>query len=283
MDKRVLVTGATGFTGRHLVDLLRCHTAGEIIRSGRKSGDGIVRMNLADQHEVRQVIGSIRPTEIFHCAGAFTNVWELDLSANVEWTRNLLETVRILDPACRVLLIGSASEYGNPFAGAVTEATQLRPVTIYGLTKAMQTVLMEYLFRNSGMDIVMARTFNLFGQGCSPNLFPGRVAEQIERVQQGLQAKIVLRSLVSRRDYLHVNDAVRAYARIMNHGRTGEVYNVGSGVPMKMLDLLQKLLLETGLTMNDVTSHPDDQTESNVPEVYADITKLSALPRFVTV
>lgn len=276
----MLVTGATGFTGQHLVDLLCCHTAGEIIRAGRKSGDGIVSMNLADQHEVRRVIESVRPTEIFHCAGAFTNVWELDFSANVEWTRNLLETVRIINPDCRVLLIGSAAEYGNPPSGAVTETTLLRPVTIYGMTKAIQTVLMEYFCRNSGMDIVMARTFNLFGQGCSPNLFPGRVAEQIERVQQGLQAKIELRSLVSRRDYLDVKDAVCAYARIMNHGKTGEVYNVGSGVPMKMFDLLQRLLLGSGLTMNKVTSHPDDQTESSLPEVYADITKLSALPRF---
>ena len=278
MNTCTLVTGAAGFTGRHLVGFLRGQAGGKVIATGREAGDGIMGLDLSDPEEVRQAIGRIRPSRIFHCAGRFTNVWESDFPANVGWTRHVLEAVREHDPACRVLLIGSAAEYGTPPEGPVAESAPLHPVTIYGVTKAMQTMLMGYYHRSAGIDVVMARTFNLFGPGCSPTLFPGRVAAQIERVRQGAQVKIELRSLSSRRDFLPVEDAVRAYARIMDHGRSGEVYHVGSGSPVTMRKLLQRLLLGSGLTMDDVTTGADDPTKSNVPEIYADLTKLNALP-----
>lgn len=278
MTRSTLVTGAAGFTGRHLAGYLRQLADGDVIAAGREAGDGLVRLDLSDAGHVRHVLEQVRPARIFHCAGKFTNDWGSDFPANVGWTRNLLEAARALDPACRVLLIGSAAEYGNPPAGPVAESAPLQPVTAYGLSKAMQTMLMEYFCRTAGMDLVMARTFNLFGPGCSPSLFPGRVAGQIERVRLGLQAKIELRSLAARRDYLHVSDAVRAYVRIMDHGRRGEVYNVGSGAPVAMGDLLQRMLLESGLTFADVNTAPDDETKANVPEIYADLRKLDALP-----
>lgn len=277
MRGSTLVTGATGFIGRHLVDFLRRHSEGEIICGSRTAGNGAVRLDLSDPDEIHHAIGQIEPTRVFHCAGAFTNQWESDFPANVEWTRSLLESVRVLAPTCRVLLIGSAAEYGHPPPGAVAETAPLRPVSVYGITKAMQTMLMEYFHRSSGMDIVMARTFNLFGPGCPSNLFPGRVAEQIERIQRGMQDKIELCSLTSRRDYLHVSDAVRSYARIMEHGKPGEIYNVGSGAPVKMLDLLKKILREAGFPMAAVTSSAKHHSKTNVPEIYADIRKLNAL------
>jgi GDP-4-dehydro-6-deoxy-D-mannose reductase len=278
MKETTLVTGAHGFTGRHLTGFLRRCTEREIIEAGRDSGDAAGSFDLADRKNVHDLLARIRPSRIFHCAGSFTNAWESDFRANVESTRILLETVRLLELRCRVLLIGSAAEYGNAPEGPVAETAPLQPVSIYGMTKVMQTMLMEFFHRNFGMDIVMARTFNLFGTGCSPLLFPGRVAEQIERVRQGVQGKIQVRSLAPRRDYLHVNDAVRAYARIMEHGQTGEVYNVGSGTPVEMNDLMQDLLRESGLTMNDVESSLcDDAAITNVPVIYADIQKLSAL------
>ncbi len=278
MKTCTLVTGAAGFTGRHLVGFLRGQNEGKVIAAGREAGDGIMGLDLADADQVRQAISRLRPSRIFHCAGRFTNVWESDFPANVGWTRHVLEAVREHDPACRVLLIGSAAEYGTPPEGPVAETAPLHPVTIYGVTKAMQTMLMGYYHRSAGMDVVMARTFNLFGPGCSPNLFPGRVAEQIERVRQGLQARIELHSLSSRRDYLPVGDAVRAYARIMDHGRSGEVYHVGSGFPVTMSKLLEQLLSDSGLTMADVTTSADAPTKTNVPEIYADLSKLNALP-----
>jgi GDP-4-dehydro-6-deoxy-D-mannose reductase len=181
-----------------------------------------------------------------------------------------------------VFLIGSAAEYGNVPDGPVAETASLRPVSIYGITKAMQTMLMEFYVRNYGLDIVMARTFNLFGDGCSPLLFPGRVCDQIARVRQGLQKKIQVRSLEASRDFLHVSEAVRAYVRIMEYGKTGEVYNVGSGRAVKMTEMMENLLMPECLSIKDVEiSSEDVHAKSNVRCIYADTSKLDSLPKLL--
>lgn len=279
MNGVTLVTGANGFTGRHLVTMLQGRAGWEVAATSRRSGTGTQSCDLTDNEQVRELIETLQPSQIIHCAGSFDNVWETDFLMNVESTRHLLDAIRLRNPGCRVLLIGSAAEYGNTTAGAIAETAPLNPVTIYGMTKAMQSMLMDFYVRSSGMDIVMARTFNLYGAGCSPALFPGRVNEQIELVRNGLQKTIRVRSLEARRDYLPIGEAIEAYVRILEHGRSGEVYNVGSGTPVKMSNLLQQLLQPAGLSMSDVEVVPDGEgTKAGVPDSFADIQKLRQLP-----
>ena len=273
------MAGAAGFTGRHLCGLLRDRGGCDVVAAGR--GQGIVECDFSDPSMVGALLEKVQPTGIFHCIGSFTNSWETDLHSNVTTTRTLLDSVGALASQCRVLLIGSAAEYGFAPAGPVPETCPLRPASIYGLTKVMQTMLMDFFVRNHGMDIVMARTFNLFGDGCSPSLLPGRVSQQIERVRQGLQSTIQVRSLASHRDYLHVGNAVKDYVRIMEHGCRGEVYNVGSGTGVAMTSLVQELLDPSGLTMKNVEILPEDEgVKPNVPLICADTAKLRSLPAF---
>ncbi len=276
---RFLVSGGAGFTGRHLCSLLRDRGGCDVVAAGR--GPGIVECDFSDTGMVGALLEEVLPTGIFHCIGSFTNSWGTDLHSNVTTTRALLDSLRASGIECRVLLIGSAAEYGFAPDGPVPETCPLRPASIYGLTKVMQTMLMDYFVRNHGMDIVMARTFNLFGAGCSPLLLPGRVSQQIERVRQGLQSTIQVRSLASHRDYLPVSDAVKDYVRIMEHGCRGEVYNVGSGTKVAMTTLVQDLLEASGLTMKNVEILPEDEgVKPNVPLIYADTAKLRALLAF---
>lgn len=274
---RFLVAGAAGFTGRHLCGLLRERGGCDVVAAGR--GPGIVDCDFSDPNMVGGLLKKVLPTGIFHCIGSFTNSWETDFHSNVTTTRSLLDSLRALGIECRVLLVGSAAEYGFAPGGPVSETCPLRPASIYGLTKVMQSVLMDYYVRNHGVDIVMARTFNLFGPGCPPSLFPGRVSQQIERVRQGLQETIRVRSLASLRDYLHVSDAVKAYVRIMEHGKRGEVYNVGSGSGVVLSDLMQDLLVPSGLSMSHVEILPgDEDAKPDIPAICADTAKLDALP-----
>lgn len=250
-----------------------------MVAAGR--GQGIVECDFSDPEMVGALLEKVQPTGIFHCIGSFTNSWGTDLHSNVTTTRTLLDSINASGIECRVLLIGSAAEYGFAPEGPVPETCPLRPASIYGFTKVMQSMLMDFFVRNHGMDIVMARTFNLFGAGCSPLLLPGRVCQQIERVRQGLQTTIQVRSLASQRDYLHVSTAVRDYVRIMEHGCRGEVYNVGSGTGVAMTTLVQDLLEPSGLTMKDVEILTEDEgVKPNVPLIYADTTKLRSLPAF---
>ena len=281
MRHRYLVTGADGFTGRILCQILREEMDAAVVGVDHKAGAGIQEYDLSDQASVAGLLKEVRPTRIFHCAGSFCNSWDIDFQTNVVITRYILESVILHCLTPRVLLIGSAAEYGNVPLGGVMESAPLLPVSVYGMTKVMQTTLMDFYTRNHGMDLVMARAFNLYGEGCSPLLLPGRVLEQAKRVQEGLQTKIKVRSLASSRDYLPVRSGAMAYLRIMEHGVRGEVYNVGCGRPVKIKQLIQNLLASYGLTLEDIEVLDDGHDDkTDVPVIYADIRKLNALPAF---
>ena len=281
MRHRYLVTGAGGFTGRNLCQILREDMNAVVVGVDHKAGPEVEECELSDQTRVARLLTEVRPTRIFHCAGSFSNIWDIDFPTKVVISRYILESVILHSLTARVLLIGSAAEYGNVPLGGVIESAPLLPVSVYGMTKVMQTTLMDFYTRNHGMDLVMARVFNLYGEGCSPLLLPGRVLEQAKRVQEGLQTKIKVRSLASSRDYLPVRSGAMAYLRIMEHGVRGEVYNVGCGSPVKIKQLIQNLISSYGLTLEDIEVLDDGHDDkTDVPVIYADIRKLNALPAF---
>jgi nucleoside-diphosphate-sugar epimerase len=278
-SRHVLITGAGGFVARHLMAQIQRDPACQITGVSLKPEAQYEVCDLGNRPGVTRLLANFRPVRIYHCAGTFSNNWDIDLAANVSTSRNIFEAIIELKLSCRVLLMGSAAEYGWPPAGPVPETAPLKPVSIYGLTKSWQTQLMHYYHRKHGLDIVMARTFNLFGEGCSPALFPGRVLEQVQKIQAGHATRIKVGSLDSKRDYLSIEQAVGAYVKIMARGQSGEIYNVGSGVPVKLSDFLAAYLKQFGLTMDvvDVAAPTGGEQKSEVTEIYADISKLQAL------
>ena len=122
-----------------------------------------------------------------------------------------------------MLLIGSSSEYGDVLSNVepVSENSLLHPISIYGLSKSFQTYLMDFYFRTYGLNLIMARTFNLIGKKISNKLFVGNVFTQIEDYKIGKISKIKVGSLQANRDYLEVEDAVRDYEIIMTKGCAG--------------------------------------------------------------
>ncbi|MEX1114057.1 MAG: GDP-mannose 4,6-dehydratase, partial [Akkermansiaceae bacterium] len=237
--------------------ILRERWGADVLGVCRNEGQGtMAAADLCDANAVRRVLEMWRPERIYHLAGRCAEDWERTFSSNVETTRVLLETVCSLSLPCRILLVGSAAEYGRVPPVALTEETPRGPVSIYGLTKAMQSELMGYFHRRFGLHVVMARPFNLYGEGCPSVLFPGHVAREISKVKAGAQSKVRVRDLSAKRDYLPVADAMRAYVRILENGRAGEVYHVASGVPVCMSDILLALLKPHGLDLGDVEIQP---------------------------
>lgn len=286
---KILITGATGFTARHLVRLLSTGPeSAELYLSSQKvpPPDNAIHCKLGDEAAVRDLIRMVNPEQIYHLSGSFTNDYRMDHCANVLSSKHILSAVRTLDLNCRTLLIGSAAEYGLITAhdNPVPETHPLKPVGIYGLTKMFQTHLMEYFWRMYRSNVVMARPFNLIGKNMSSYLFVGKLYEQIEQYKRREIKHISVGNLDSQRDYINVEEAVRAYKLIMNYGSPGEIYNVGSGRSTKVADLLTDILSEHGMDIHVVkrVKLAGSLNKLDVPEIYADIRKLKTLDQVAT-
>src|SRR3954471_20697685 len=140
--RRVLITGARGFTGRHLRKALADRSGVEVHGISLNSGEGPDETcDLSSFSETEKLLTTFRPSAIYHCAGTFTNQWESDFRGNVILTGNLLKCMVEHSMSCRLLVVGSAAEYGRqpcPATG-IKEDADLLPGTLYGLTKTLQT------------------------------------------------------------------------------------------------------------------------------------------------
>jgi len=277
---RILITGASGFLGGHFLTRLKKSVADEIVPVARTKTDQIYGCDLCNKDEVFELLSTTKPSKIFHCAGSFTNEFEQDYKNNVLATYHLLQAIDDLEISCRILLIGSAAEYGIPESesGFISEDHPLKPVSVYGLSKVFQTQMMGYFQRKPGMNIVMARIFNLDGDGVSSLLFPGRVRSEIKDYLAKKTNTIQVGDLSAYRDYLPVNEAISDLISIMEHGGEGEVYNVGSGQAVQMNEYLKSRLANHNISMEVVKADGGLETKSSgVSVMAADLTKIRKL------
>lgn len=247
----VLVTGATGFAGSHLVESL-AGTAG-VVGWGRSSprpefaelAEWTV-IDLLDRDRVHREIATLRPATIFHLAGSpqVAESWRdstTPLAGNVLATAHLFDAIRRAELRCRVLVTGSATIYA-PSDSPLKESDPLAPTNPYALSKLAQEQLALRAASEDGLEIVMVRAFNHTGPRQSPAFVAPSMARQIALIEAG-RAEPVMRvgNLQSLRDFLDVRDIVRAYTALMERGKAGEIYNVGSGTGRRIQSLLDAL------------------------------------------
>ena len=278
---KTLITGANGFVARSLFQLI-ADKEEQITRVdvGGAPDEGIISCDLSSIGETQAILERFRPQRIYNLVGSFSNDYAIDWKANYLVTKNILDAVLEVGLAARVLLLGSAAEYGviNKGDNPVSELHPLRPASVYGFTKAMQTLLMNFYCSTKGMDLLMARPFNLYGRGISRKLFIGNVYSQLDMVMKGQAQTVVVGNLDARRDYIDIESAVRCLRLIIEKGNPGEVYNVGKGYSIRTYDLLESILNEYGLDMNIVRTGAGNRTsEYDASDVFADITKINAL------
>lgn len=277
----VLVTGASGFVGSHLLAYLGAHLEANLSGLTRIASDnpGNVSCELTDSKQVNSIIKSLQPALVFHVAGSFTNDFETDYASNVLAAKNILEACALHSRDSRVMLMGSAAEYGevchqdNP----VNEDRLLNPVSVYGWSKAAQSLLAPLYANKYGIAVMVARTFNLSGPGMSERLFTGRVERQVADILAGKASRISVGNLDAKRDYIDIEDACAMYLSIAAKGQPGEIYNVGSGIAISMRDLLHTLLEAHGLDESVVDETREHNPGKEVSMIYANIRKVSTL------
>jgi len=236
----VLVTGARGFAGRYLVELLS--------QSGvAVTGWGRSDVDLLDRHGVTRAIADLRPAVVYHCAGvshvgqSFTNVRET-LASNVLGTHHLLDGLRTAGVSARVLIPGSSLVYRQSDR-ALHEEDAIGPATPYAVSKLAQEMLGRRSIHEDGQQIFLARSFNHTGPRQDPSFAAPGFARQIALIEQGrMSPDISVGNLDASRDLHDVRDTVRAYRAIIEKGSVGEAYNVCSGQAVRMRDVLDRLI-----------------------------------------
>ncbi len=237
---RVLITGISGFTGRHLADTLAGH-GWEIFGLGNDRlpvESGHLDADLADAEVLREWIASVRPTHIVHLA-ALSHVVGDPLSfyrVNVLGTESLLEAVsRSGIVPEKVLIASSANIYGNASQSPISEHVPARPVNHYALSKAAMELLAEKWFGQ--MPIVLVRPFNYTGPGQSEAfVFPKIVAAY----RRG-DAVLRLGNLDVARDLSDVRFVCEAYRRLLVSDVRSERINVCSGRSVALLSVLDAM------------------------------------------
>ncbi len=253
MKKRILIAGVTGFLGGALKEYIARREPGiEVLGLTRRRGgsSGLLPADLTDPVKTAALLRRVRPDYVFQfCGGDRGDPAQL-FSSQFLATRGLLDAIlktgllRI-----RVVIPGSAAEYGRPAAKhrLMTETDALRPESWYGFIKWMQTSLGLFYARRSGLDVVVARIFNVAGAGTPERLVAGQFAFQIARIEAGRRSPVIeTNGLSSRRDFIDVADLCAGLLTVARQGRKGETYNICSGRAHSVRELLQRLLKEAG-------------------------------------
>ena len=283
----IVVTGANGFVGRHLLRALSDRDDASLIAWHRQPGGSnrtaeVVPsrvVDILDRDAVRRAIAEDRPAQLFHLAGAphVGDSWRNllpTLQVNVLGTQHLLDAVRREHPECRVLVVTSGMIY-SPGPDALDEAAPLVPSSPYGVSKLAQDQLARLTAIQDGLDVVVARPFNHIGPGQDPSFAIASFCRQLALIETGVMpAEMRVGNLDARRDLTDVRDVVAAYLRIMDQGEAATAYNVCSGVAHRIGDLLDTLRTMARVPIRTSTD-PDRMRPSDIPVLLGDATRLS--------
>ncbi|MFN0027866.1 MAG: GDP-mannose 4,6-dehydratase [Acidimicrobiales bacterium] len=273
---KVLVTGASGFAGRHLIEHLRA-SGDEVVASDRRDGgpdllDGDAWSRLLDHHQ---------PQQVYHLAAqaSVQRSWQdgvATLRANVEGTFNVLAACREHGVA-RVLMVSSADVYGrvDPALLPLREDTPLRPLSPYAASKAAAEQVALQAFHGGGLEVIRVRPFNHLGPGQDDRFVAGALAARIVRAERG-DGTVTVGNLDAVRDFTDVRDVVRAYRAVLQHGEPGAVYHVSSGRPVAV-STLAALLCAAAETPIRLVTDPALLRPAEVPTLVGDATALHTL------
>lgn len=235
---KIIVTGADGFVGRHLIELLKKDSRNQIFSLDLKQAD------ITKYIEIKKYLAEIQPDQIYHLAGFASGAGKdknLIFHVNVDGTLNILKALKEIGRPVKVLLASTAYVYGDT-PSCVQENGKIAAISFYDQSKVKMEK--EALRLCSGqaqnIDIVITRATNHTGPGQKLGFVVPDFCSQIASAKSG--EEILVGNLDAKRDLFDVRDCVRAYEIVMAKGQSGEIYNIGTGKTIVIKEILNKLI-----------------------------------------
>lgn len=282
--KNILVTGANGFVGQHLVrelaknDMVVTAVGG---RTGSQEPSPFISKYVALDLTDREAADSINFKDIdgiVHLAGLATVGPSFDdpmlyINTNIGIEVNLLEAAQAQDCHPRVLIVSSGSLYDAKADLPITEETRVLPSSPYAVSKLGQEQMAMY-YQGRGFETIIARPFNHCGPGQGPGFIVPDLAEQLVAVEKGDKETVLVGNLDAERDYTDVRDIARAYRLLLERGISGETYNICTGTPRSGHAILKELQATSGIEAA-IEVDPNKMRPADNPVIYGQHEKVT--------
>lgn len=275
---RALITGATGFVGPYLMKLLLsrgydvCGTYYDTLPYDNEFVSvHFEKADITDDKTVKRIISDYLPDEIYHLAGIAATSGiskELYYKINFGGTVTVLDAASSIIPKSRVLIVGSATSYGNVTKECqpIREEQALRPIDHYAASKAAAD-MSACAYAAAGLHVVRTRSFNHTGPGQNTSFVCSRLAKLISEVAIGKRDPIIeIGNIESIRDFTDVRDVVKAYWLLLQKGQSGEAYNVCSQKAFSIKEIIYILSYYSGIEIQ-LNTNPELIRQIDIPVI----------------
>jgi len=269
--KKILITGATGFIGTHLIpQLIKNHKVVGISKNKIKSSKNfissnvdITNKNLKIKNKYTDIIHMAAHSDVTYCNLNPTKCYEL----NVKSTQKMLEIARKNDS--NFIFLSSSHVYGNPIKQPIVEDSVCNPSTHYASSKKMSEILCETYAKTYGLDIQVARLFSVYGPKSPKSNLIFNIIDQIIN-----NSKIILGNTYPKRDFIFISDVIIGLTKILNSKKKGfQIYNLGSGKSTSVENIVKNCLDISNKKLK-IISLKEKRRENEITDIQANISKM---------